>query len=57
MGQPLLSLIIQSPAVAPCVTPYGLPILADLMAGLWLIVVCEPALGLAASMLLAKYPK
>ena len=41
--------------VAPRAPPYGLPIVAVPTVGFWLIVVCEPALGLAAAMLAAKY--
>ena len=48
---------IHSPDIAPHAPPYGLPIVAVPMAGFWLIVVCKPALGLAAAMLVAKYPK
>ena len=48
---------IHSPDIALRAVPYGLPIVAVPMAGFWLIVVCKPALGLAAAMLVAKYPK
>jgi len=43
--------------VAPRVSPYGLSIVAVLMAGFWLIVICEPTLGLTAAMLAATYQK
>ena len=48
---------IHSPAFAPCSPPYRLPIMAVPTVGLWLIVVFLAALGLAAAMLAAKYPK
>ena len=48
---------VQSIAVAPRASPYGLPIVAVPTVGFWLIVVCKPALGLAATMLAANYQK
>ena len=48
---------IHSLDVTPHVFPYGLSIVAVPMAGFWLIVICEPALGLAAAMLAATYQK
>ena len=48
---------VHSLAVAPCASPYGLPIVAVSTVGFWLTVDCKPALGLAAAMLMAKYQK
>ena len=50
---------IHSPAISirSRATPYGLPIVAVPIDGFWLIVVCKPALGLAAAMLVAKFQK
>jgi len=39
---------------SPDITPH---VMAVLMTGFWLIVVCKPTLGLVAAMLVAKYPK
>ena len=46
---------VHSLAVTTRASPYGLPIVAVPTVGFWLIVVCKPALGLAATMLAANY--
>jgi len=48
---------VQSPAVAPHIHPYRLPIVAVQTVGVWFSVGFLAALGLAAAMLAAKYQK
>jgi len=48
---------VHSLVVALHASPYGLPIVAVPTVGFWLIVVCEPAVGLATAMLATKYQK